>query len=157
MILPKLVILDRDGCINVSSSDESSPLYYILAPHHLIVKPNIKEALQIIKSLNVMTVLATKQNCISQGLVGASIVDVINARIQRLTDFNFDDIYIETDAPNKLKLYNAILAKHRSFNPQDIWLFDDSEDERIIAGRLGISTIDGTNLYEAVCKAFKLK
>lgn len=156
-MIPKLCIFDRDSTICVSSKDESSPFYYILDHEHLIVKPNVKEAFKIIKTLQIPSVLATKQRCVSKGLIGRERLATMNCRLERLCEFEFNQIYIEEMEETKLNLYRKILLDNSRIDPQNIWLFDDSEDERTIAARLGISVFDGANLYDAVIKAFKLR
>ncbi len=157
MKLPKAILLDRDGVINVSSSDDASKFYYILDFNHFIIKPNVKEALDIIRALEIPTALVTKQRCIGKGLISRERVAILNSRIERLTDFEFHQIYVEENEENKSLLYKKVLIDLPHINPQDIWLFDDSENERTIAARMGFTTFDGTNLYEAISKAFKLK
>lgn len=157
MNLPKIVLIDRDGVINFHSSDEGSPLYYILDHHNLILKPGVEKALEIIKSFGVPTHLVTKQRCIGKGLISKERVCIFHSRIERLTNFEFDNIYIEENEPNKSFLYKRILAENPNINPQNIWLFDDSQDERTIGARLGFTVFDGTNLLESVIKAFELK
>lgn len=157
MRLPKAILLDRDGVINISSSDDTSKFYYILDFNHFILKPNVKEALDIIRALEIPTALVTKQRCIGKGLISKERVAMLNCRIERLTDFDFHQIYVEENNETKTELCKKILIDCPNINPQDIWLFDDSEVERTIAARMGFTTFDGTNLYEAVLKAFELK
>lgn len=154
---PKALLLDRDAVINVSSSNPDSPFYYILESSHFIIKPNVHEALEIIKGMEIPTALVTKQRCIGKGLISRERVAILNTRMERLTDFDFEQIYIEENNDTKSDLFKKVLVDLPHINPQDIWLFDDSEIERTIAARMGFTVFDGTNLYESVCKAFQLK
>lgn len=156
MTLPKLCVFDRDGTINLSSKDESSPFYYILDHEHLIIKPGVRQALQIIRALQIPSILATKQRCISKGLIGRERVATMNCRIERLCDFDFQQIYVEEAEQTKSNIYKKILNENPRINVDEIWLFDDSETERAIAARLGFTVFDGSNLYDAVTKALKL-
>jgi histidinol phosphatase-like enzyme len=156
MMLPELVITDRDGVLNLGSPNPASPLYYVTDLDHLVIKPGAKEALRAIRAHGIPTVLATKQRCISKGLVSRERVDLIHARLQRELDFTFFRILIEESAENKRALYERVLDQS-GINPAKVWLFDDSEGERTIAARMGITTFDGTNLWEAVCRAFELR
>lgn len=156
MSLPKVILVDRDATLVCASSDESSPLYYILSPQHLILRPGAREALAIIRAHGIPTYLVTKQRCISKGLISRTMVDVFNARLERMLDFTFDGVLVEEAADNKRALYEEMLVKYRG-NPQDVALFDDSPDERTVAQRLGITTYDGSRLYDEVCKVFKVR
>ena len=157
MNLPKLIVLDRDGVLNLNSSEAGSPFYYITEYRHLIVKPLVTEALQIVKSLGIPTVLATKQRCIGKGLVTVGMVESINHYLERKVNFYFNGFYVEWTLENKVRLYEDIKFDYRFIRPQDIWVFDDSKSERELAGEHGFTTFDGTNLFEAVTTALKLK
>lgn len=157
MTLPKLILLDRDATLNYSSSSPDSPIYYITELDHLIIKPGVKEALQLIHLHRVPTVLVTKQRCIDKGIASRERVDLINARIQRLLSHDFDEIRIEAQAETKKALYDNVLNQYSWLRPQEIHLFDDSEDERTIAARMGFTAHDGTNLLEAVMKVFSIR
>lgn len=157
MRLPKAIILDRDGVINVSSSTDTSPLYYVTELDHIIIKPGVKEALAIIRAHGVPTALATKQRCIGKGLASRERVDLVNTRIQRLIDHEFDLIFIEPEAEDKHDSFKRAWSVWHRVDPKDIHLFDDNEDERTIAARLGFTVHDGSDLYGAVCRAFGVR
>ncbi len=157
MSLPKVIILDRDGTLCVSSSDPASPFYYVTELDNVILKPGVVEACRVIALHGVHVTLATKQRGLSKGLVSKETVDLINARVARLCGLDFDRVLVEPELENKKRLYEAVLAKNPSIVPQDIHLFDDNEDERIIAARMGITTHDASDLWAAVCRAFKLR
>jgi PAS domain-containing protein len=101
-------------------------------------------------------VMATKQRCISKGLVSRERVDLVNRRVERLLGISFEEILVEETHENKIDLYRRILARW-SMNPQYMHLFDDNRDERTIASRMGITTWDGANLFESLSKAFSLR
>jgi histidinol phosphatase-like enzyme len=158
MNLPKLIVLDRDGVLNLNSSWASSPFYYITEYRHLIVKPLVTEALQIVKSLGVPTVMATKQRCLGKGLVTIEKVNSINHYLERKVNFYFDRIYVEWTLENKVRLYEDIKRDYPFIKPKDVWVFDDSASERSIAHKNhGFTDFDGTNLYEALTTALILK
>lgn len=156
MSIPKVVILDRDGVLTFGSSDPASPFYYLLDLDHVILKPGVVDACRIIAAHKVPVIMTTKQRCVSKGLVSRDMVNIINARVARLVDLPMD-ILVEEEAENKRSLYESILRHHYKVNPQDMHLFDDSEGERTIAARMGITVWDGANLLESVMKAFKVK
>jgi hypothetical protein len=157
MSIPRLCLIDRDATINLASSDPTSPLYYITELDHLVIKPNVVTALAIIRAHGVPTILVTKQRCIDKGLISRERVDLIHARLQRILGHVFDEIRIEVQAENKRSLYDNVLNQHSRVAPQDVHLFDDSADERIIAARMGITAWDGADLYSAVTKAFGVR
>lgn len=155
MSLPKLIILDRDGTLNFASPEDDHPLYYITRVENLVIKPGVQEAVNLIKACQIPMVLATKQRCISQYLVSLAQVDIIHARLERLLDIKFDNIYIEDEWVDKTSLYPKILKQY-SIPVRDIVLFDDSVRERKVAADLGIGTYDGTNLLDAVKAVLKI-
>ena len=157
MSIPKAVIIDRDGTIIHSSANPTSPLYYVTELDNIILKPGAKEALQIIRIHKVPIILATKQRCIGKKIVSREQVDLINRRVERLLDISFNHVLIEENSETKISLYRTILDLYRHINPQAMSFFDDNEDERTIAERLGFTTWDGTTLLESVMRAFKVK
>lgn len=157
MTLPKTLLLDRDGCICANSSDPLSPLYYLLRPEHLVLKPGVQTALDLIRVHAIPTILVTKQRCIGKGLVTRAEVDIIHARLQRMTGFTFDQILVEPEAENKAALFRNVLFNRPDLNPQDIVLFDDSCGERTVAQRLGITAVDGSDLHAAVCGVLAIR
>lgn len=153
---PQVLILDRDGVLNVSSSDESSPFYYITDVHRLILRPGVREAMAVVRAHGIPTILATKQRCISKGLVTAEMVKLINVRLERLLDHAFDHIFIEPEAEDKHALFKHIKSTYGGAPPAAINLFDDSVKEREIGARLGFTVWDGVDLWTSVCRAFSL-
>lgn len=155
MTLPKLCLLDRDSTLCFASKDPSSPLYYITRPDHLILKPGVREAIQLIRALNIPMILVTKQRCVGKGLVTESQVKAIHDHLESLLGVEFEGICVEGSAPDKGALYHAILNNYPVCS-EEVVLFDDSIDEREIATRMGIHARDGTDLLGAVTKAFDL-
>lgn len=149
MPLPKTIILDRDGVCNYASSNPDSPLYYVRRVEELVIKVGVKEAVGLLRAHNIPLVLATKQKCISKGLVSRQQVDLINARLDRLLDAQFQAIYVEESAEDKSSLYRQIL-KEGGLRPDEAVLFDDSPREVKVAQTLGITAYDGSDLLTAV-------
>ena len=154
---PQVVVVDRDSTLNFSSSDESSPLYYITDLGQLILRPNVREAMAVVRAHGIPTVLATKQRCISKGLVSPEVVKLINVRLERLLDHTFDKILIETEAEDKWGLFQRIKQTYLGVNPAAIHLFDDSAKERQAGARAGFTVWDGGDLLASVCRAFNLR
>lgn len=152
MTVPYPVLLDRDGVINYASHDESSPLYYITRVDDLIIKPGVREAVALLRAHNIPLALATKQRCVSKGLVSREQVDIINQRVNRLLNANFVRIYVEEVAEDKRALYKEALADrgfHGGWNGGMV-LFDDSPREIKVAQDLGIAAYDGSDLLASV-------
>jgi histidinol phosphatase-like enzyme len=153
----KLVIIDRDGTITHGSSDPASPFYYILRPDDLIVKPTAYAAMGILATLRRATglkvVLATRQRCISKGLISRADVDLINEELQARLAFTFDGIYVEESADTKSNLFATIL-KDTSVRPQETLVIDNSWNDIEEAAKLGAMNgfvSDDYDLYTTVC------
>lgn len=149
MNLPKLCIIDRDGTINYASRDPSSPIYYILSPDALVLKPGVLEAVKLLQIHSIPIVLATKQRCVSKGLLTRDELFNINERLEQMLNVQFQAVYAEEVEDTKAGLYREILARFE-VSPTDTVLFDDSATERGEASKLGISAHDGKNLLESV-------
>lgn len=145
----KVVIIDRDGVINLNSKDPDSDLYYITKPSNLILKDGTEEAFDMLADLSVHNdwriVLATRQRCIEKGLVSYEEVQEINKKI----DFKFDSIYIQSSGDDKTKTFKDILEDF-NVSPEFVVVVDDSVSEIDAARKLGISTIHAATLSVAV-------
>ena len=156
----KALILDRDGLINHGSKDLSSPFYYICDYDDLVLKPNIYTAfylLEVLRKKNKLKViLATRQKCISKGLVGRLGVDNINDRLQNEINFVFDGIYVEEKEDSKENIFNKI-AKDLDIAPKNLLVIDDSGVETDAAYRLGFQSEYSSDLYHSICKIFQIQ
>lgn len=158
MTLPKLILLDRDSTLNFSSSNPESPLYYITKLEQLIIKPGAREAAQLIQASGIRMVLATRQRCISKGLVSRETVDLINARLERMLGVSFHQMYVEPAAENKTSILKEIVRDYQlDVSPTQMAFFDDSPREINVAQALGITAIDGTDLLGAVKTLLQIK
>lgn len=155
--LPRLCLLDRDGSICYASPNPTSPFYYLKDPSQVVLRPGVKEAVQIIAAHGVPMWLVTKQRGISKGLVTREQVDAVNRRVEELLGMSFARILVEPEAPNKLALYKQVLEAHAHRTPESIHLFDDSRDERRVARDMGICAWDGSFLLESVCEDFEVR
>lgn len=91
--IPKLVLLDRDGCINV---DVGSP--GVIDPSEFILTAGAAEAVGHIKRSSSNVVLITNQSCVGKGLLDPQGLDDIHAKMERLletrdADAKMDAIY----------------------------------------------------------------
>jgi len=154
MNLPKLAIIDRDSTLCFASNDPSSPIYYILSPDALILKPGVREAVQLLRAHSIPMILATKQRCISKGLVTQEQVRAIHDHLESLLGIEFDGICVEESAEDKGAIYHAILSNY-PVKPEEVALFDDSQPEIDIASRMGlrvyrVTSEDNHNLLSRV-------
>jgi histidinol phosphatase-like enzyme len=138
----KLLIIDRDGTITHGSKDPASPFYYILDQDNLILKPDVTLAFKLLGTLRRTTglkvVMATKQRCISKGLITWSQAKIINWALEDKIGFTFDGIYMEDTAETKRKLFEQILADNPDISRDECYLIDDSVEERNAAWEVGI-------------------
>lgn len=157
----KLLIIDRDGVITHGSSDPASPFYYILDRSELVLKPNVREAFSLLSALrrnvDLKVVMATRQRCISKGLISRVDVDEINWYLASRLGFTFDAIYVEEAAETKRDLFAAIQREYK-LNPLDMAVIDDSDDERNAAWEAtgGCHIVWRGDLYSSVCHAFAI-
>ncbi len=149
MTLPKLVILDRDSTLCFASSNPDSPLYYLADVKHLVIKPGVHEAIQLLQAHGIPMMIATRQRCISRGLVSRETVNLINTRLIRLLDFDPIRVMVGENEEDKRKMLEQVIQE-ASILPSEMVLFDDSPREIKIAQSLGISAYDGTDLLSAV-------
>ena len=87
MNLPKLCIIDRDNTLCYASRDPSSPIYYILSPDALVLKPGVLEAVKLLQMYSIPMVLATKQKCVSKGLLTRDELFNINETFSYWNEF----------------------------------------------------------------------
>ncbi len=155
----KALLLDRDGLCVHNSKDPTSPFYYILDAQDLVLKPNVKTAFALIESLaarhRFSVILATKQRCLSKGLITPKHLDILHDQLQIQIDYWFDEIYVEPEADDKRNLFAAIL-KDYALDPKDALVIDDSGPECQAARDLGMNARLTNDLYAAVCQEFQI-
>ncbi len=152
----KSLIIDRDSTINHGSQDHDSPFYYILKPTHLVLKPTVREAFGVLDILQrergLKVYLATKQKCISKGLITRPKVDDINHELERKLGFIFDGIFVEEVADDKRHIFASILVQSM-VTPAQTFIIDDSAAEIDAAHSLDINTYHMSNssdLYHVI-------
>lgn len=143
MNAPKLIIIDRDGVIVEEGLD------YLLDSKNIVIKPNVINAFEILKTKKIPVVMATKQRCISKGLISLYDVEKINKDIESMIGFKFSKIFIERKNSTKLNLFGAILNSYK-LNPSDILLIDNNIDEIMAAKTLGFNTIHSDDLFSSI-------
>lgn len=156
MNAPKLLILDRDGVVNFNSHSPDSPFYYILDSSDFVLKPNVEKAFTLLAALKVPVILATKQQCLSKGLLTVARLNDIHRDLQEKVGFSFAEILVEPKAETKSALFAQILAANPGIKPEEMLLIDDSVRECDEAAGLGIKTLCRTDLCSAICEAFRI-
>jgi len=105
------------------------------------------------KAHGVPSILVTRQRCIVKELITKADLAAIHDHLQKAIDYRFLEVLVEPASFSKMALYEDVMKRYPD---RTVTLFDDSEDERQIAASHGIRVFDGTNLYQAVCRAFKI-
>ena len=96
----KLVILDRDGVLNVDRAD------YVKTPDELAPIPGAAEAVGALIQAGLSTALATNQACVAKGLVSLETLEAIHRKLAgdlAKGGGRLDRIYVApeaSDAPN---------------------------------------------------------
>ena len=91
----KLVILDRDGVLNVDRAD------YVKSPAELEIIPGAAEAVARLCRAGLRTALATNQACVAKGLVTLDGLDAIHAKLaESLSNAGgrLDRVYVAPEA-----------------------------------------------------------
>ncbi len=78
--LARLVILDRDGVLNVNRPD------YVLRPEDWIPIPGSLEAVARLQSRGYTVAVATNQSAVGRGLLTNDALEVVHARMQDLLE-----------------------------------------------------------------------
>ncbi|MEK6320313.1 MAG: HAD family hydrolase [Acidobacteriota bacterium] len=92
-----LVLLDRDGTINVEK-------HYLSSPDQLMLLPRVGEGIKLIKQLGLPVALVTNQSAIGRGYFGFDTLNRINQRLcEMLADCgaSLDAIYICPHRPDE--------------------------------------------------------
>lgn len=96
----KLVILDRDGVLNVDRAD------YVKTQEELVLLPGAAAAVGRLTRAGLLTALATNQACVAKGLVSLATLEAIHEKLKlALSEAGgrLDRIYVApeaSDAPN---------------------------------------------------------
>lgn len=152
-MIPKFLILDRDGVINVNSKDKERSYYYILKKENLILKEGSIEAFSMLKTIGVKVILATRQRCIEKRLVDLEVVEGVNTYVERLLNFTFYGKYIQASGENKEDIFSMIINQNGG-DPGDFLLIDDSQHECAVATSLGIKSICSDDLLTSIKKVY---
>lgn len=145
----QLLILDRDGVININSSDPNSPLYYILKSEDFIFKDGVLEAFRRMNDLPCDICICTRQQGISKRLLTWESLNSIHSYMTSQIIFNggaaIKGIFVEPILPAKTYVLLKALAE-LSCLPQHALLLDDGQ-ENIIAAKENIG-INGAHITD---------
>lgn len=95
--MKKLVLLDRDGTINVEK-------HYLSSPEQLELLPGAAEGIQRMRHSGVIVVVVTNQSAIGRGYFGEDTLNLIHARLLQLlaeAGTSVDAIYVCPHLPDE--------------------------------------------------------
>jgi D-glycero-D-manno-heptose 1,7-bisphosphate phosphatase len=138
----KLVILDRDGVLNVDRPD------YVKNPDELVLIPGAAAAVAALAQAGLVTALATNQACVAKGLVSLEMLDQIHQKLQSelaAAGGRLDRIYVAPEAsdapsgrrkPAPTMLLEAMQDLHAL--PQETAFIGDAERDWAAAQAAGV-------------------
>jgi len=95
-VLPRLVLLDRDGVLNQDRDD------YVKSPDELIVLPGAPAAVARLNRAGIKVAVVTNQSAVGRGIITLAGLDAIHARLGahlRAADAALDALLFAPDAP----------------------------------------------------------
>lgn len=90
----KLVLLDRDGVLNVDRADS------VTHPEQLVLLPRAAEAVAMLNRAGFKIAVVSNQSCVGRGMATLEILALIHVKLLRelrLHDAVIDDIFVCTD------------------------------------------------------------
>lgn len=94
---PALVLLDRDGVLNVDRPDS------VRHPDELVLLPGAAAAVGRLTRAGVLTALCTNQSIVGRGVIDATMLDRIHAKLAEALareGGRLDHIFVAPDAPD---------------------------------------------------------
>jgi D-glycero-D-manno-heptose 1,7-bisphosphate phosphatase len=98
MTVPDLILLDRDGVINVDRKD------YVKTPEEFIFEPGAIEAISLINKAKIPVIIVTNQGGIGRGLYKEKDLDAIHQHMQNMlkkAGAHIDHIIVCPDHPDR--------------------------------------------------------
>ncbi len=139
----KAIFLDRDGVLNEERGD------YTWRKEDFIMRPDVPEALSLLKNAGFLLIVITNQGGINKGLYTAT--DVLNCHqvLQEKCNFLLDALYYSpyhqdftqslSRKPDSLLLERAI--SHFSIDVTQSYMVGDSPRDLVAASKVGIKGI----------------
>ena len=145
MTLPRLVILDRDGVLNVERDG------YVTAPEELVVLPNAPEAVARLNRAGIKVAVVTNQSAVGRGIITLAGLEAIHASLAaRLAAGGaaLDALLFAPDAPDRATerrkpgpgMLLEALARF-AVAPADAVMIGDQPTDADAAARAGIAFI----------------
>jgi D-glycero-D-manno-heptose 1,7-bisphosphate phosphatase len=92
----RLVLLDRDGVLNVDRTDS------VKSPNELVLIPGAAAAVARLNKAGIMVAVATNQSIVGRGVISARQLDVIHQRLAEMLAHDgarLDALFVCTDPP----------------------------------------------------------
>lgn len=142
---PALVLLDRDGVLNVNRPD------FVKSPEELEIYPGVPEAVARLTDVGIRTAIVTNQSGIGRGLMRTGTLDAIHDKLLAAIEQaggRIDAIYYAPDRPDQATemrkpgpgMIHAALEKFQPV-PADSVLIGDSLRDLQAAARAGCPRI----------------
>jgi D-glycero-D-manno-heptose 1,7-bisphosphate phosphatase len=152
MLRKRAVFLDRDGVINRKMPEGD----YVKDWSEFLFLPGVFEALKILKSKDVLSIIITNQACIAKGIISEKRLQDIHDKMQgeiQLHNGKIDAIYFcphdISDGCNCRKpkpglIFKAVeefLKKNIKINFNESFLIGDADSDIIAGQAAGLTTI----------------
>jgi D-glycero-D-manno-heptose 1,7-bisphosphate phosphatase len=152
MLNKRAIFLDRDGVINRKMPEGD----YVKDWSEFFFLPGVFEALEILKSKDVLTIIITNQSCIARGIISERQLQDLHDKMQReiqVHNGNIDAIYFcphdisdgcDCRKPKPgliLKAIEEFWIKKIKFNFNESYLIGDAESDIIAGQAAGLKTI----------------
>src|SRR5437870_506202 len=93
--MSRLVLLDRDGTINVEK-------HYLSSPDEVVLLPGAAEGIRLLNQLGLIVVIVSNQSAIARGLLDQERLDSVHERLRQLLraeGAEIDAIYVCPHGP----------------------------------------------------------
>ena len=124
-----MIILDRDGVVNLNSTIKDSDLYYILKPENFFFKEGVLEAFRLMQKISCGIIMISKQRSISKGLATREqiqeVFNYMNFLIEENGGRTVTDIYIEEIEDSKVDLIDKVVSTY-SFDCDEVLVIEDT-------------------------------
>ena len=93
----RVVLLDRDGTINLEK-------HYLSSPEQLELLPHASEGIRLMKQLGLSTVVITNQSAVGRGFFGLDMLNLIHQRLREMLadrEASLDAIYVCPHRPEE--------------------------------------------------------
>lgn len=149
--MKRAVFLDRDGVLNEELG------FQVTTSEEFRIKDGVPAGLKQLKAAGFLLVVVTNQSGIAKGTYDEGFVMDCHNRIQEASENSLDDIYFApgydsvskslSRKPGSLMLERAI-AKH-DIDVSNSWMIGDRESDMIPAKKMGLKTIQITQLEQS--------